>query len=135
VTARIIDVPEFNRIASGLSSPARIADILSAGTETRYIGELAKGTVRTLPQIILRRPQDKDQVLNIFFNARNGLWTQTLRLHKDGDSWFGATRVFRQALGKVPGTADMKLLELVDKGYPRDKSGKVDWTEPKLTSQ
>jgi hypothetical protein len=56
---------------------------------------------------------------NIFFTARNGLFTQLLRLKKINDSWTSAIQV----MNKDGDT----IRELVDELFPRDADGNVNW--------
>jgi hypothetical protein len=55
---------------------------------------------------------------NIFFSARNGFFTQQLRYQVVNDKWVKANKV----------TKDEKtLLEEIDKEYPRNEKGEVEW--------
>src|SRR5207302_6344825 len=55
----------------------------------------------------------------VFYDARNGHWTQTMLLRKARDHWAQAIRVERQ-FGSKP---NKQILLKVDKDFP----GKPDW--------
>jgi hypothetical protein len=56
---------------------------------------------------------------NIFFTARNGSFSQMLRLVRKGDHWISASVVRR---------GEATLYEKVDESFPRNNDGRVDWT-------
>ncbi len=60
---------------------------------------------------------------NVFFSARNGFWTQLIRLRKVAGVWTMATKVIRD-----DGQPSEKLLfEKVDRGFPVNTAGQVEW--------
>lgn len=69
-------------------------------------------TVRNMSGSSLKR-------YNIFFTARNGYFTEQLRMAWKGDKWATAVRVRK---------ADKTIFEEIDDDYPRNNRGEVDWT-------
>ncbi len=59
-----------------------------------------------------------EQNFNVFFIARNGQWTQEIRMRSINNDQFTATRVLK---GKN------KLYEFITQGFPLNKNNKVDW--------
>jgi hypothetical protein len=103
---------QFADVASG-----QPLDIPSA-TRVYPVGNIAPGGMRTRIQM---PHHGKDLSFNIFFSARNGMWTQFLRMRWVGDGWARASKVVR-------GTEE--LHREVSANYPRRENGSVDWGEP-----
>ena len=59
---------------------------------------------------------------NIFFSARNGFFTQLLRMKKVDGVWKSAIRVTRDT-----GKGSEVAFEQITDGYPRGADGAVDW--------
>ena len=59
------------------------------------------------------------QDFNVFFNARNGYWSQTLRWRKVSDKWTQATRVSKDDGGK-----QRVVFTKIDPKFPRQE---LDW--------
>jgi hypothetical protein len=55
---------------------------------------------------------------NIFFSARNGLWTQLLRMLWVGDGWATANKVMR---------GSQEIYREVSANFPRQKDGSIEW--------
>ena len=121
INARIVDLTKWNKIAATNPHPS-FQELRSAGTYVE-LGDIAPHTAvqrGTIPLV------GKSANFNIFFNARNGFWTQELRLRLVEGQWLTATRVTKDAdKGKPP----KKLYERIDKGYPRNSKGEADWSE------
>jgi hypothetical protein len=78
------------------------------------IGESAK-------EIPFSLPLKGDRAsFNVFFNARNGFWTENLRLRLVNGHWEGAILVFRD-------NPNQPLYKEIDKGFPRESDGRVKW--------
>jgi len=60
---------------------------------------------------------------NLYFNARNGFFTELLRVRRVGNEWQTALKVIRT---RSPSN-DQVLFEKIDSGYPRSKDGHVEW--------
>lgn len=61
-----------------------------------------------------------DRVYNIFFNSRNGLFTEFYREIKVNGQWKKAIKVFKQDQNKP-------FYEKVDPEFPRDENGEIKW--------
>ena len=60
---------------------------------------------------------------NLFFSARNGFFTELLRVRRVGNEWKTALKVIR-----TPSSSKEQLLfERIDSGYPLSKNGHVEW--------
>ncbi len=68
----------------------------------------------------MQRPSGQNFNLNIFYVARNGSWTQKLRMRWIGNGWATANRVVEGLGGKV-------LYEQISDNFPRDVDGKIEW--------
>jgi hypothetical protein len=60
---------------------------------------------------------------NLYFSARNGFFTELLRVRRVGNEWKTALKVIRT---RSPSN-DQVLFEKIDSGYPRSKDGHVEW--------
>lgn len=67
---------------------------------------------------VLPPPGSAQQDYNLFFNGRNGFWTQLQRLRKVNGTWVSATKVLR---------GNAVLMEAVQDEFPRNANGDVDW--------
>jgi hypothetical protein len=103
----------FANVARG--QPVNINDALRGYP----IGNLAPGAA-TMTGIRLPH-HGKDLEFNVFFSARNGMWTQFLRMRWVGDGWAMANKVMR-------GTQE--LHREVSTNFPRQEDGSIDWGEP-----
>lgn len=111
VNARIVDLQEFEKIKKNLD----IHNFRQADTNIQ-LGNMIKGTASMLGTFPLGSGTQRD--FNIFFSARNGIFTQLLRMRKIGNKWIYATKVERQ---------EKVIFEKIDQGFPRNKDEKVDW--------
>ena len=68
------------------------------------------------------------QSFNIFFSARNGAWTEELRLKKIQMKWVTAVRVTRASLKGDKMRSD-EIYRAVDKEYPLASDGSVNLAE------
>jgi hypothetical protein len=100
---------------------ARIHKFGSMGLDTNVnVGNLTPGFAMNNA---VRIPQQGKNNLsyNIFFVARNGGWTQFLRMLWVGDGWATASKIVR---------GDKVLLREVSANFPRNEKGEIDWGEP-----
>jgi hypothetical protein len=111
VNARIVDLQKFEKIKDNLT----LQTINQSETHIN-IGNMIKGTASMIRQFPLGNTSKRD--FNIFFSARNGLYTQLLRLRKVNDEWVSATKVEKN--GEV-------IFEKIDDNFPRSKKGEIDW--------
>jgi hypothetical protein len=115
VSARLVDLDKFD----GLKGQGTYTYEALNSTQTliqlgtlipKHAGELGRWDLNAFP---LRG-------MNIFFTARNGGFTECLRVRRVGDSWAQAILVTREGGGTT-------LFEQVDAAFPREPDGKVDW--------
>jgi hypothetical protein len=60
---------------------------------------------------------------NLFFSARNGFFTEFLRVRRVGNEWKTALKIIR-----TPSSSNEQMLfEKIDLGYPRCEDGQVEW--------
>ncbi|MEW5992867.1 MAG: hypothetical protein AB1744_00530, partial [Candidatus Zixiibacteriota bacterium] len=80
------------------------------------IGNMIRNTASTFRPFNLGTSARRD--FNIFFSARNGLFTQLLRMRKVDGKWFYATKVQKQ---------DKVIFEKIDDKFPRNDIGEIEW--------
>jgi hypothetical protein len=90
------------------------------GTEVS-VGSLTPGFARG-PMIALQHPSGRDFSYNVFFVARNGAWTQQLRMKWMDNGWSVATRIFGLSEGR-------ELYRNVTPGYPLGPTSEVEWED------
>lgn len=116
LAVRIVDLDKFEELKKeGMTLENLFKSEVNVNT-----GNLAPNQVRLLGEVLF---QPKETVrLNIFFSARNGFFTQILRIKKVGTEWKSAFKVTQKKEGKQE-----TLLEKIDDGYPRNEKGVVQW--------
>lgn len=122
VSVRIVDMQKWNQIIAANPHPS-LQEFRSADTNVE-LGNLPVHTA--LQRGAIQLVGKSQSSFNIFYSARNGFWTQELRLQLVEGKWLTATRVTRTEIGtnkKIP----EKLFERIDKGFPRNSKGEVDW--------
>jgi hypothetical protein len=118
IELRLVDVDEVRReVDQNLPSQDALLG------KTFRISNLTPGMAREVDGAVQHAANSRDYNYNIFVVARNGSWTQQLRMKWIGDGWVRATRIVRD--GKEV------RLEVPD-AYPRNAAGEVEW-EPKPT--
>jgi hypothetical protein len=84
------------------------------------VGDLAPESAIANPQWVIKNQGGSTaRRFNIFFSARNGFFEQFLRAAWVNGSWVSATQVRRD--GK-------QIFEQIQKNFPRNERGEVDWT-------
>jgi hypothetical protein len=119
VTVRIVDLDEFeqNRGAPNLAS---------ALGKVVPIGNLAPGQASMQGPIIL--PNRDILRYNIFISARNGMFTQLLRMLYVNGTWKSAMRVQKDNYSDADPDAQPTILkEEIDPQFPRNRNGQVEW--------
>lgn len=116
VVVRVTDLERFEEIRARNEA---MPNYFAAEIATLRIGEVAPGLSRMLPVELFIHHGDR-RGWNVFFTARNGNWTQLIRMRRIGNEWRMATRVLR-ANGR-----DIAF-ELVVDGYPLLPDGSVEW--------
>jgi hypothetical protein len=66
-------------------------------------------------------PVVESQTFEIVMSARNGSFTESLRLRRINGQWLSAIKVTR-------GKAEEKIYERISEAFPRDEKGEIDWT-------
>lgn len=123
VNVRIVDIQKFNAIlANKALSPVQRAqefseDAIVFPVPTTFV----PGHVTIFGPIFLSRGDVLD--LNIFFQSLNGDWSEEYRSKKINGNWTHAIRVLRQ---QHPGQKP-RYWTKIDKDYPRNNKGDVDW--------
>ncbi len=79
--------------------------------------------IAAFPVATIPFSSDTSQDFNIFFSARNGMWTELIRLRKVNGSWTEAIRVLRGDGGHA-GKNEKSIFEKIDKGFPLES---LDW--------
>jgi hypothetical protein len=72
--------------------------------------------------VALQHPSGRDFSYNVFFVARNGSWTQQLRMKWMGNGWSVATRISGLSEGK-------ELYRNVTPDYPLGPNREVEWED------
>lgn len=123
VTARIVDVGEHRRLEAAKNYMAATAAL--HGTEVS-VGNLTPGFARG-PMVKLQHPSGRDFSYNVFFVARNGAWTQQLRMKWMDNGWSVATLIVGLSEGK-------ELYRRVTSNYPLGPNSEVEWDEQPATT-
>jgi len=110
INVRIVDLQKLREIKDNTWTS------FSQAQTNLPVGNLAKGTGLTMDPFDLGSSTGRD--FNIFFIARNGQFTQKLRLRKINDKWVRATKIERD--GKV-------IFEKIDIDFPKSNEGNVQW--------
>ena len=112
VTARIVDLQKFEQVKSNMS-------LATFGyTDTNInIGNMIPSHASMVQKWKIE--SEPEQSYNIFFTARNGSFTQLLRLKKINGVWVSAT--------KVTNRNNEILHEQIDENYPTEADGSVIW--------
>ena len=112
VTARIVDLQKFEQIKNNIS----LATLGYTDTNIN-IGNMIPSHASMVQNWKIE--SEPKQSYNIFFTARNGSFTQLLRLKKVNGAWVTAT--------KVTNKNNEILHEQIDENYPKEADGSVTW--------
>ncbi len=117
VEMRIVDLIEpFKPMQiPNASKPFDLGISLSLGDFP--IGDVAKEVSFSLPA------KGDRASFNVFFDARNGFWAESLRLRLVNGDWKRAIQVFRD----LPNQKEKQLYKQIDKGFPTEADGSVKW--------
>ena len=110
LTARIVDLEEFDKKPNDKQNYENVIDLKGLSPKA------------AMPLGSILKLYGETRRWNIFFSARNGFFTQQLRMKKINGKWVKAIRVTRSAEKDV-GVA----YEKVDDQYPCNSSGQVEW--------
>ena len=115
VKARVVDLGVFDKIVKQGRQPG-----LGITYDVGDMTYVAAFPVATIP---FNDPESQD--FNIFFSARNGIWSEKVRLRKVHGTWVGAIAVTRPS--KKNRNSEDTIFEKIDKGFPEDA---IDWKRP-----
>jgi len=116
LNVRIVDLAKWGK------KQTRSLFELQKDEQHMRVGNLAAGQASLLGSVQI----DSDSTnWNLFFDARNGFWTELLRIRRVGAELKYAIKVKRNS---KTGEAET-VFEKVDPGYPQTEAGQVDWGE------
>ena len=116
LTVRILDMATFDKMVRHNNS---YSDKLREEVQLS-ISNIAPNQANMLKTVQLGRGSLR---WNLFFSARNGFFTELLRVRRVGNEWKTALKVIR-----TPSSSNEQLLfEKIDSGYPLSKNGQVEW--------
>ena len=116
LTVRILDMATFDKMVRQNNS---YFDKLREEVQLS-ISNIAPNQARMLKTVQLGSDPLR---WNLFFSARNGFFTELLRVRRVGNEWKTALKVIR-----TPSSSNEQLLfEKIDSGYPLSKNGQVEW--------
>jgi hypothetical protein len=116
LTVRILDMATFDSIGRQNDS---YSDKVKAEVQSS-VSNIAPNQTSMLKTVQL---STTPLSWNLFFNARNGFFTEFLRVRRVGNEWKTALKVIRS---RSPSKNEV-LLEKIDSGYPLSKDGHVEW--------
>lgn len=114
--------PLYNINLSLISLPLKLlhnGDIFSNRVQT-HVSDIGPNCGNLIPT--MRFPKSDQMDFNIQFSARNGFWSQLLRIREVDGELRHAIRVVRIGPGNT-------IYEKVDAGFPCNDRGEVDWGE------
>lgn len=112
---RIVDLDKFEKVKQRYSLQDMQKDEMHFS-----VSNLAPNEASFLSRVHI---QSNTMRWNIFFSARNGFFTELLRVCKVGSEWKVALKVMN-----TPTSGEAKtLIQQVDKGFPLNPAGQVTW--------
>lgn len=114
VSARIVDLQLFEQKKATMTLKTLLADDINIS-----VGSMPVGTASMISPFPLGAGATRRD-FNIFFSARNGLYTELLRLRKLEQKWTSAIRVQMRE-----GKDEKIVFEQIDPDFPKDE---LDWT-------
>jgi hypothetical protein len=112
VNVRIVDLNKFSTIQENIT-----LESMSTCESNIVIGNLTPSHASVLQN--WKIDGVNEQSYNVFFTARNGGFTQLIRMKKIDGTWLTAT--------KVSDRQNNILHEQIDQNYPKNISNEVDW--------
>jgi flagellar biosynthesis GTPase FlhF len=124
VQIRIVDLDKFNAMSKRgeitIETVMQSEGILNIGNMSPNLAQM-----REVPPF---SPTAEELNYNIFISARNGSFTELLRLKKINGVWKSALKVERGNFSDAnPNSLPTLLFEQIDAGFPLDKNGRVVW--------
>ena len=118
VGIRIVDLAKFARYVKG-KEKLSFEDTQKAEKSIK-IGNISPSQATFLGKWSL--PQANDANYNVFISARNGFFTELIRIKCIDDKWVSAYKV-----DTGPGKETKLLYEKIHEDFPKNKEGKIDW--------
>jgi len=112
---RIVDLEELYKIKDNMTF-----ENLKKTERTFNVGNIHPNVARMLGTIELGAKNEKEY--NVFISARNGVFTQLIRLKHINEEWKTATKVLKRE-----GDNNIVLLEKIDEKFSSNENGEVDW--------
>lgn len=110
LTVNVVDLDKFNERAGNPAYAHEYQKLFSIGTMLpKQVNSLCK---------VLLPDQENSKSFNIFFSARNGMFSELLRFKKINNEWVSAMKVF---------DGEKTLLESFSENYPKNMTGEIDW--------
>jgi hypothetical protein len=122
VGVRITDLNKLRKMVE------RKQQLTSSSHINLSVGELQVGKTWFNPNVFIPFSDGMAQDFSISFSARNGEWTEVLRLRKVGNDWCQALRVSFTPLGAIK-PSEKPVFEKIAEQFPRNKDGLVDWNK------
>lgn len=124
LNARIVDI-KMAEVPAGIVGQA-LVDFIKKAEVRIHLGDMGAGSSSWIDNPL---PFGRGHsAFNIFFDAKNGFWHESLRYRDVGTHGAMALIVWREALGgKRFGPKEPVIFRKVDKDFPLSKSGEVEW--------
>lgn len=119
VNARIVDLNKFEEVKANFS----LASMQYTDTVVS-VGNMIPSHAQMVSRWKLHGTDA--QSYNVFITARNGGFTQLLRLKKVGGEWLTATKVVDSR--DMQASAERVLFEQIHDSFPRNEEGLVEWS-------
>ena len=113
---RVVDLEEFSKISKNHVT----FEIIQKSEQNIGIGNMSPSAAKVIGKFNLGSGNEKNY--NVFISARNGFFTELIRLKRIDGKWKVATKVI-----KTEGDKEIKLSENIDGKFPRAKNGDVEW--------
>ena len=117
LSVRIVDLAKFEKLGKQSYSWSD----MQRDEVQLPIGNVAPDSASTLKNLQMGGESLR---WNLFFSARNGFFTELLRVQRVGNEWKTALKVTRRTL---PSSEQQTLFEKNDPDYPLSKDGQVEW--------
>lgn len=110
LTVNVVDLDRFNKHAGNPEYACEYQKLFSIGT-------MLPNQSNNLCKVLLL-DQESSKSFNIFFSARNGMFTELLRIKKINNEWVSAVKVL---------DGEKTLLQSHSEEYPKKTAGEIDW--------
>lgn len=127
VNIRIVDLEIFQNLLN--AGQQLTPETYMKADTVLNVGNLSPGLATTLmSQPIINLGDRLQAKYNIFITARNGSFTELLRMRKINGRWQEAMKIERKNFsGENPRALPTLLKEKIDPDYPRGANGQIEW--------